>query len=103
MRLDAEAANVAAVLGQAVDSVAAIGELSAPLQMATAGLSALRPQPLIEAHSLSDKGQELIAALARTYTMASERETHARFTVGESPISSASVPDDIDDEDDGLF
>jgi len=105
MGLEGDASAVAGILDGTTDKVDC-EEVSAALSEIVAQLmpyARSNPEPSEE---VLDPLRELLGTLARSYTMASEREVHARFALaGDAPVEEAGADAlfDDDDFDDGLF
>nr|WP_246425990.1 hypothetical protein [Sphingomonas kyeonggiensis] len=101
--LDDDASQIADILREATEKVDC-EEVSEMLASLAAQLSAFaRPQTEF-ADETALLLSELLAVLAGSYTMASERVIHKQFAVTEEPEAEVSVTFDADeDDDDGLF
>lgn len=102
--LDGDASQIADILRETTEKVDC-EEVSETLAGLATRLSAFA-QPQAEfADETALLLSELLAALAKSYTMASERVIHKQFAVTEEAEAEASVSFDIDDDDDddGLF
>ena len=104
--LDGDAATVVAILRASTDKVDCEAEIGTALSEAAAGLAALVPSeselPDVAIAPLS----EMLGRIARTYTMAREREVHKRFALGGDIDAAEDEAVELfadSDEDDGLF
>lgn len=104
--LDGDAAKVVAILRDSTDKVDCEAGIGAALAEAAASLAALvRPEgelPEVAIAPLSD----MLGRIARTYTMAREREVHKRFVLGgdiDAAVDEAPAASDDDLFDDALF
>lgn len=104
--LDGDAAKVVAILRDSTDKVDCEAGIGAALAEAAARLAALvRPEgelPEVAIAPLSD----MLGRIARSYTMARERDVHKRFALGgdiDAAVDEAPATSDDDLFDDALF
>jgi methyl-accepting chemotaxis protein len=94
--LMADGDTVASLLDETVTRMAGHKEIGAALRAASAGFEKLSAALPPAGGSESEARTRMLAQLAKSYTMAREREVHALIT-GTAPASGTSAPHSVDD------
>lgn len=98
--LEGDASDVIAILRETTETVDCEAEISTALTEAADHLDGMASF----ATDIPQAATPLLADIARTYTMARERDVHRRFASGDADDVVADIAStDDDDDDDGLF